>query len=68
MTAIFADTFYWVALTNVRDSAHEQAKKFSRSLPSASFVTTEPVLIEYLTILHDAPARSDRGADQRPAF
>ena len=48
MTAIFADTFYWVALTNVRDSAHEQAKKFSRSLSSASLVTTEPVLIEHL--------------------
>ena len=48
MTAIFADTFYWVALTNVRDSAHERAKEFSRSLSSASLVTTEPVLIEYL--------------------
>ena len=48
MTAIFADTFYWVALTNVRDSSHEEAKKFSRSLSSASLVTTEPVLIEYL--------------------
>ena len=48
MTAIFADTFYWVALTNIRDSAHEEAKKFSRSLTSASLVTTEPVLIEYL--------------------
>ncbi len=43
MTAIFADTFYGVALTNVRDSA-----QFSRSLSSASLVTTEPVLIEYL--------------------
>ena len=48
MTAIFADTFYWVALTNIRDSAHEEAKTFSRSLTSASLVTTEPVLIEYL--------------------
>ena len=46
MTAIFADTFYWVALTNIRDSAHEEAKKFSRSLTSASLVTTEPILIE----------------------
>ena len=48
MTAIFAGTFYWVALTNIRDSAHEEAKTFSRSLTSASLVTTEPVLIEYL--------------------
>ena len=48
MTAIFADTFYWVALTNIRDSAHEQARNFSRSLSSVSLVTTEPVLIEYL--------------------
>ncbi len=48
MTALFADTFYWVALTNVRDSAHEQAKSFSRSLSPGSIVTTEPILIEYL--------------------
>ena len=48
MTALFADTFYWVALTNVRDSAHAQAKSFSRSLSPDSIVTTEPILIEYL--------------------
>ena len=48
MTAIFADTFYWVALTNVKDSAHEQAKDFSRSLSAVSFVTTEPILVEYV--------------------
>ena len=48
MTAIFAGTFYWVALTNIRDSAHEEAKKFSRSPTSSSLVATEPVPIEYL--------------------
>ena len=48
MTAVFADTFYWIAVTNARDSAHEEAKRLSRSLASVTLVTTEPVLIEYL--------------------
>ena len=25
MTALFADTFYWIALTDFNDSAHQQA-------------------------------------------
>ena len=48
MGPVFADTFYWVALTNVKDAAHEQAKTFSRSSSLSSIVTTELVLIEYL--------------------
>ncbi len=48
MGPVFADTFYWVALTNVKDAAHEQAKTFSRSNSLSSIVTTELVLIEYL--------------------
>jgi len=48
MKAVFADTFYWVALTNIRDSAHEQARAMSRSFSSVVLVTTEAVIIEYL--------------------
>ena len=44
MGPVFADTFYWVALTNVKDAAHEQAKTFSRSSSLSSIVTTELVL------------------------
>lgn len=44
MRAFFADTFYWVALTLPDDPAHAQAKQVRDDL-----VTTEEVLIEYLT-------------------
>jgi uncharacterized protein len=44
MNAVFADTFYWIALTNIKDLAHEQAQSMS---PDA-LCTTEEVLTEYL--------------------
>jgi predicted nucleic acid-binding protein len=47
MNAVFADTFYWIAFTNVRDLAHERAKALILSL-LPQIVTTEEVLIEYL--------------------
>ena len=48
MTGVFADTFYWVALTSTEDSAHVQAIDFSRSLQPSRIVTTDEVLDEYL--------------------
>ena len=48
MTAIFADTFYWIAFTNIRDVAHERAKAFTRATPPRLILTTEEVLTEYL--------------------
>ncbi len=48
MSAVFADTFYWIALTNVQDLAHERAKGFTRSTNPARICTTEEVLVEYL--------------------
>jgi predicted nucleic acid-binding protein len=48
MSAIFADTFYWTAFTNIKDSAHEQAKAFALSAPPITIRTTEEVLTEYL--------------------
>jgi predicted nucleic acid-binding protein len=47
MTEVFADTFYWVAFTNIRDTAHERAKAFMRTAPRL-ILTTEEVLTEYL--------------------
>jgi hypothetical protein len=29
MTAVFADTFYWIALADSTDSAHQQALAFT---------------------------------------
>ena len=48
MTEVFADTFYWVAFTNIRDTAHERAKAFMRAAPPRLILTTEEVLTEYL--------------------
>jgi predicted nucleic acid-binding protein len=48
MIRVFADTFYWVALTNVRDSAHRAVNDFSNARSPVLIVTTEAVLMEYL--------------------
>jgi predicted nucleic acid-binding protein len=48
MTAVFADTSYWIALTNVQDADHGKAEAFSASLKPRPVLTTEAVLIEYL--------------------
>ena len=48
MTAVFADTAYWIALTNVQDIDHEKAEVFSASMKPRPVTTTETVLIEYL--------------------
>ena len=49
MKAVFADTFYWVALTSSVDQAHSLAKELQRSLWNAHVVTTQEVLAEFLT-------------------
>ena len=48
MNAFFADTFYWIAFTNVQDLAHERVKGFTRSARPDVICTTEEVLTEYL--------------------
>jgi predicted nucleic acid-binding protein len=48
MTTVFADTFYWIALTNVADRAHETAKAITLSAKPGVVCTTEEVLTEYL--------------------
>jgi uncharacterized protein len=45
---VFADTGYWVALTDHRDRWHTRALKASRSRGTARLVATEPVLLELL--------------------
>ncbi len=50
MSAVFADTFYWTALTHPSDSHREQALALERELLGLRLiVTTEEVLVEYLT-------------------
>ncbi len=48
MNAVFADTFFWIALSNVQDQAHERAKSLARSTAPSTLLTTEEVLTEYL--------------------
>jgi hypothetical protein len=48
--AVFADTFYWIALTLPGDAAYERAHQITDDV-----VTTEEVLTEYLTFFCGAP-------------
>lgn len=65
MTAVFADTFYWVALTSTDDTAHERAIALSRSLRPSSIVTSDEVLTEYLAFFSSArpSVRAQAGAN-----
>ena len=49
MKTLFADTGYWIALLNPRDNLHEKAKQLATQLVPFRTVTTEMVLVEFLT-------------------
>ena len=50
MKSVFADTFYYIALLDAKDSAHERAVRATRELDSAT-VTTAWVLLELANAL-----------------
>jgi uncharacterized protein len=50
MKAVFTDTFYYIALLDAKDSAHERAVRATRELDSAT-VTTAWVLLELANAL-----------------
>ena len=54
MRVLFADTFYWAALTSTTDAAHERAMHLSRALAPDKIVTTDEVLCEYLAFFAGA--------------
>jgi predicted nucleic acid-binding protein len=56
VNAVFADTFYWAALTAIDDPAHVRAMGISRSLAPDRIITTDEVLAEYLTFFSGASA------------
>ena len=60
----FADAFYWIALTNPDDSAHQEAKHLAQGLASSSalVVTTDEILVEYLTFFAGRSSRSRQAA------
>lgn len=55
MKAIFADTFYWVALTNADDMSHGDAVAFDKSLATVTILTTDEVLTEFTTFFSGDP-------------
>jgi predicted nucleic acid-binding protein len=60
MTALFADTFYWIALADVADSAHQRALALTAERATSHIVTTDEVLTEYLTFFATAPEQFRR--------
>ncbi len=46
---VFADTLYWIAITNPRDPWHQEAKRARALTADPQLVTTEEVLSEFLT-------------------
>ena len=62
MTARFADTFYWIALTDTNDSAHKRAMAFPSADATSLLVATDEVLVEFLTFFATAPEPMRRKA------
>lgn len=48
MKSVFADTGYWIALLNERDSLHHRARQLATTLIDVKIVTSEWVLVEVL--------------------
>jgi predicted nucleic acid-binding protein len=46
--AVFADAFYWIALTNPKDNDHQRALRTGLSIVPQIVVTTDEVLTEFL--------------------
>jgi predicted nucleic acid-binding protein len=62
MNALFADTFYWIALADLTDSAHRRAMALTVERKDSLIVTTDEVLAEYLTFFAMAPEQMRRKA------
>lgn len=50
MRAVFADTFYWIALTSPRERHFDVVRTYDSLLSKARVYTTEEVLAELLTV------------------
>jgi predicted nucleic acid-binding protein len=60
--AVFADTFYWVALTNPDDSRYQDAIALDNVLAGAVIFTTDEILIEFMTFFSADPWQRSRAA------
>ena len=62
MTSVFADTFYWVALGDFADSSHGRALELAEERVASHIISTDEVLVEYLTYFAKAPEQLRRKA------
>jgi uncharacterized protein len=60
--AIFADTFFWVALANPEDSRYPDALALDNVLSDALIVTTDEILTEFMTFFSADPWQRNRAA------
>jgi predicted nucleic acid-binding protein len=58
MSAVFADTFYFLALLDSRDAAHAKAINLSRR-PGLRLVTTDYVILELADALNKRTTRAE---------
>lgn len=65
MRSLFADTFYWAALLNPKDTWHQRVKAFNRTLIQPRLVTTDEVLTEFLNFFSAYNLKMRQGAVQR---
>jgi predicted nucleic acid-binding protein len=64
MSAVFADTLYWIGLIHRRDQWHQRVLAATRLLGTTPIVTTEEVLVEVLAALSGAGPAVRRSAAQ----
>lgn len=62
MTKVFADTSFWVAVLNPRDSLHTVAVDAWQRVTSAMIVTSEMVLVELLNGFSEKNAATRKAA------
>ena len=51
MRTVFADSGYWIAMSNPRDHWHEKAATITAQLGNVRIVTSQMVLVEFLNVL-----------------
>ena len=62
MKAVFADTFYWVALTNPDDSRFQDAHALGDVLAGTMILTNDEILTEFMTFFSADPWLRSRAA------
>jgi predicted nucleic acid-binding protein len=62
VTQVFADTFYWVALANPDDFRYHDAVRIDAILKDATIITTDEVLVEFMTFFAGEPWQRGRAA------